>query len=321
MIDGDARVLPVFDGDQMEGVVTADGLLREVQSFLDAATVRDAYSDDLVTVDPETTFAQALHRLRENRIAHVPVVEEGDAVGILSLYDVTDVASRSIRRSQGGDPAGFDAHGGAGSGGGYRSHGGFGAREGELERILDLPVRDVMVSPVRTIRPEETLETAVEEMFGIGASSLVVVSPDGAPIGIVTKTDVLESLTWGAEGNRAVQLYGADLLDDMTYDDVVAMIDKFDDTTGDMNVLDAKIHLHEHDETLRGKPLLLARVRLYTDRGMFIASGEGYGAGHAIRDARDVLERRIRDDKTYGRSKKHPDEDYWQKRFGWWLEA
>jgi ribosome-associated translation inhibitor RaiA len=85
-------------------------------------------------------------------------------------------------------------------------------------------------------------------------------------------------------------------------------------------VLDAKIHLHEHDEKLRGTPLLLARIRLYTDRGLVMASGEGYGASHAIHEARDTLERRIRDDKTYARSKKHPDQEFWEKRFGWWLE-
>lgn len=178
-----------------------------------------------------------------------------------------------------------------------------------------------MVSPVRTIHSGQTLDVAVEEMFEIGGSSLVVVSDEDRPMGIVTKTDILESLTWGAEGNRAVQLYGSDLMDDITYDEIVAMIDKFDDVDSDMSVLDAKIHLHEHDEKLRGTPLLLARIRLATDRGLFIAKGEGYGASHAIHEARDVLERRIRDDKTYGQSKKHPDEEFWEKRFGWWLEV
>jgi hypothetical protein len=156
-------------------------------------------------------------------------------------------------------------------------------------------------------------------MFEVGGSSLVV-TDDGRPFGIVTKTDVLDSLTWEAGGNRGVQLYGADLLDDMSYDEVVAMIDKFDDRDHGMNVLDAKIHLHEHDEKLRGTPLVMARIRLHTDRGQYIASGEGYGARHAINETRDVLERQIRDRKTHGKSKKPPGEEFWEKRFGWLLE-
>lgn len=321
MIDGDSRILPVFEGVRMVGVVTADDLLRAVHPFLDAATVADAYTEELVTVGPDSTFGEALHVLRDHRITHLPVVDAGDAVGVLSLYDVTDVTVRASTRSRGGTGGGVDAFGGEVTESAARTHGGFGAREGELARILDLPVRDVMVSPVRTIEPTATLAAALEEMFRAGTSSLVVVGDEGAIEGIVTKTDVLDSLTWQAEGNRAVQVYGADLLDDVSYDGVVRMVEKFDDLNGGSTLLDAKVHLHEHDESLRGTPLLLARIRLYTDDGLYVASGEGYGARAAINAARDVLERQIRDEKTYQRSKKHPGEGYWEKRFGWWLEA
>jgi CBS domain-containing protein len=313
MIEGDSQLLPVFEGETLIGVVTADDVLRHVQSFLDSVTVAMAYTADLVSLSPDSTFGDALHTFREHHVTHLPVIEGGSAVGVLSLYDVAGLTVRAASKSQGGDPS--DA---ASVGGGRSRGGGFGAREGELERVLDLPVRDLMASPVRTIGREETLETAVEAMFDAGTSSLIV-TRDGRPDGIVTKTDVLDSLTWEAGGNRAVQVYGTDLLDDVSYEDVVSMVDKFDDRDSDMAVLDAKIHLHEHDETLRGTPLILARIRLYTDRGLFIASGEGYGANQAINEARDVLERQLRDRKTHGRSKKHPDEEYWNRRFGWML--
>jgi CBS domain-containing protein len=319
MIDSDAGILPVFEGGELSGVVTVDDVLTAVQPFLDAATVADAHSADLVTLDPDSTFGEALHVLRENRISHLPVVEDDSAVGILSLYDVIDLTVRPERGSRSARPSGIDSYGGDMSSGTGRSHGGFGAREGELARMLDLPVRDVMTSPVRTIHPDATLDTAVAEMFDIDASSLVV-TRNGEPFRIVTKTDVLDSLTWEAGGSRSVQLYGADLIDDIQYDDIVTMVEKFDDRDAGMRVLDARIHFQKHDEKFRGTPLLLARIRLHTDRGLYIASGEGYGAKHALHEARDVIERRIRDRKTYGRSKKHPDEEYWEKRFGWLLE-
>jgi CBS domain-containing protein len=320
MIDSDAQLLPVFEGQELIGVVTVDDILEAVQPFLDAATVAEAASTDLVSIDPDSTFGEALHVFRENRITHLPVVEDDTAVGILSLYDVTDFTVRSTQQSQAGDAGGVDSFGGEISDSAGRTRrGGFGAREGEAARLLDLPVRDVMVSPVRTIDPSATLDAAVEEMFDIEASSLVV-TDDGSPHGIVTKTDILDALTWEAEGNRAVQVYGIDLVDDMSYDDIVAMVEKFDDRDHGMNVLDAKVHLHKHDEKLRGTPLLLARIRLHTDRGLYLASGEGYGASHALNEARDVLERQIRDEKTRGRTKKPPSEEYWEKRFGWMLE-
>jgi CBS domain-containing protein len=319
MIDSDTHLLPVFEGSDLKGVVTADDVLKAVKPFLDAATVAEACTADLVVLDPGSTFGEALHVLRENRISHLPVVEDDTAVGILSLYDVTALTVRPGSQSKGGDAGGTDSFGGDISASTGRAHGGFGAREGELARVLDLPVRDVMISPVRTIHPDATLERAVEEMFAIDGSSLVV-TRDGQPFGIVTKTDVLDSLTWEAGGNRSVQLYGADLLDDLQYEDIVAMVEKFDDRDHGMTVLDAKVHLHEHDERLRGTPLLLARIRLHTDQGLYVASGEGYGASHAIHEARDVLERQIRDRKTYGESKKPPGREFWEKRFGWMLE-
>jgi CBS domain-containing protein len=319
MIDSDSRLLPVFEGRTLVGVVTDDDILEAVQSFLDAATVAEAASDDLVSLSPDATFGEALHEFRDRRIAHLPVVENDAAVGVLSLYDVVDQSIRPGSRSQGGDAGGTDSFGGQLSSGRAR-RGGFGARDGELARLLDLPVRDLMSSPVRTIDPAATLERAVAEMFDVGGSALVV-TDDGSPHGIVTKTDVLDALTWEAGGNRSVQVYDIDLVDDVTYDEIVAMVDSFDDRDHGMNVLDAKVHLHEHDEKRRGTPLLLARIRVHTDRGLYIASGEGYGANHALNEARDVLERQIRDRKTTDRNKKPRDEAYWEKRFGWLLEG
>lgn len=313
MIDSNTKVLPVFEGDTLRGVVTADDIIRKVRPNLSEATVGQADSNDLITVDPGTTFGEAIHDMREERITHLPVVEDNEVVGILSLYDVIGLAARAMTKSQGGNANGASQGMGA-------NHGGFGAREGERERMLDLPVRDVMVSPVRTITPDETLQTAVEEMFDVSGSALVVTDGDDTPIGILTKTDVLKSLTWGAEGSRAVEIYGADYLDDMTFDDVKDVIEGLESRDSDLSVLDAKVALHQHDEKLRGTPLLQARIRLYTDDGLFMATGEGYGAKASISEAREALDRRIRDNKTYGQSKKHPDEAFWQKRFGWMLE-
>ncbi|MFB6104983.1 MAG: CBS domain-containing protein [Halobacteriaceae archaeon] len=311
MIDSGAHLLPVFDGATLTGVVTVDAILDAVKPYLDALDVHDAASTELQTVAPTDTVGTALHIFRDNHITHLPVIEDDAAVGMLSLYDVTTVTVRAAQKPQGGD--GPDA-------GGPVGRGGFGAREGERDRTLDLPVRDLMVSPVQTITPDRPLDEAVDTMLEFGGSSLVVTT-DGSPHGIITKTDILDALTWEAGGNRGVQVYNIDLVDDLSYDDIVAMVDEFDEMDRDMRVLDAKIHFHEHDETQRGTPLLLVRVRLHTDRGLFIGTGEGYGAAHALNEARDVLTRQIRDQKTFGRSKKPRDAEFWEKRFGWLLES
>ncbi|MFB6154402.1 MAG: CBS domain-containing protein [Haloferacaceae archaeon] len=311
MVGSNSKVLPVLRGDELEGVVTADDLLREVQSNFSVLDVRHVYTDDLVTVGPDQTVGETLHVLRDNNITHVPVVDGDELRGIVSLHDVMAFVTREMETSQGGQ-ADFQSG---------QSHGGFGAREGERERMLDLPVRDLMTEPVSTTTRDTPLDVALGEMFDADASSLVVVDDEGTPTGIVTKTDALRSLTWEVGGNRSVTLTGADLLDDMSYDEVVALVDDLERKYRQMSVLEAKIHLHEHDEKLRGTPLILARIRLFTDKGLFMASDEGYGARHAINLAYNALERNILKGKNYGKSKKHPSEEYWERIHGWYLSG
>ncbi|MEF8840561.1 MAG: CBS domain-containing protein [Haloarculaceae archaeon] len=322
LVEGDTPLLPVVEEGgpaespalaDLAGVVTVRAVLELVEPYLDVLEVRHVDSEDLVTVTPAASVGEALHAFRTHHVTHLPVVEEGtdgSLAGILSVHDVLDLTTRAVDQPQGGSVG--DASAG-------RATGGRGERRGERERMLDLPVRDVMTSPVGTTTGSTALSAAVGDMLARGASSLVVVAdgPGEEPVGIVTTTDVLLALTWTAEGHRGVQVVGTAYLDDASYDDVVALVDDLDAKYGDMTVLDAKIHLHEHDESLRGTPLLLARVRLYTDRGHFIASGEGFGASAALNAAKDVLQRELRDAKTRERGGRHPDPERLRAAYGW----
>jgi CBS domain-containing protein len=314
MIGSDAKTLPVLNDNRVVGVVTGDAVLEAVRPFLDAATVDDAYTTALISATPETTIGKALNLLREAGIAHLPVVDEDDLVGMVSLYDVIEFTTRGGNKSQGGSSSGFGGRGGG------QNRGGFGAREGDADRMLDLPVRNLMSDAVATVKRSAPLDKVVETMFDREISSLVVTSDDtDEPVGIITKTDVIEALTWEREDRNAVQVFGLDLLEEMSYDDVSALIESMTSKYGEMSVIKASIELKEHKEQTRGVPLVLARIRLVTDRGYFTADGEGYGATHALRLAANAVERQLLKGKTYGQSKKHPDSDEREQLYGWWL--
>ena len=333
MIASNAQVLPVFQGDGLVGIVTAEGILDAVQSFLGVLSVRDVLTEDPETVTAETTVGQALHEFRDHGVGHLPVVgtrdtggspDERDAdtgveklVGILSIRDVLGFVGREMDRASGGTPGDFGAPGGGRSG---TSHGGFGERAGDVDRMLDLPVENVMTDVTVTTSPDASLDDAVGEMLERDISSLVVVSDDH-PVGIVTWTDVLEVLTLTGEERLPVQVTNVHLLDDMTRPELSELIEGIASKHGRMRVMEANVYLHEHDETLRGTSLLLARIRLFTDKGHFVGTGEGYGASHAIRLAANVLERSILEGKDYARTKKHPDPEELSKIYGWWLEG
>ena len=136
--------------------------------------VRDWMSRNLVTLSPKASVAEALTLCRERRIRHIPILEEGRLVGIVSDRDLRD-ASPAL-----GDP--------------------------ERTRTLqEIRVGDVMTREVITADPRDSIENAAQEMYELKIESLVVVAErpaaderraaaDEELLGIVTSSDVMRAL-------------------------------------------------------------------------------------------------------------------------------
>ena len=54
--------------------------------------VRDWMTRNLVTLSPKASLAEALKLCRERRIRHIPILEEGRLVGIVSDRDLRDAS-------------------------------------------------------------------------------------------------------------------------------------------------------------------------------------------------------------------------------------
>jgi len=295
MVESNFKVLPVEEGKDIVGVVTAEGLLGEVNSKLSVLEVEDVYTPQLISVRPDATVGRVINIFRENGISRVPIVDGSRLEGIVTLFDILGFSVREERREKGGGGTGEKR----GSSGG--EHGGFGPRHGEADRMLDIPAEDVMNSPVETADRDEPLDEATGRMLDMNYSSLVVTNGD-QPSGIFTKTDVLTSLTWTDESRMDVQISNVDYLEPLTPEDVAEMLEGVADKYSDMQVLHANVHLKRHKEKMRGNPLILARVVLHTNKGKFVVKGEGYGPEHALNLARDKLERRVLGKKGVRRS-------------------
>ncbi|WP_415383586.1 CBS domain-containing protein [Halosimplex sp. TS25] len=322
MVESEFTILPVYDGDDFAGVVTNESVAAATEQFLDAVDVSDVYSRDLRSVGPETTLGEVIHELRTNAISRVPVIDDGDAVGMISTFDLLEFTIRETNQEQGGNASGFGE--GSVAGDTSQTHGGFGERAGVETRLLDLPARDVMNSPVATTGPTTGLGEAVHEMLDDDYSSLLVEIPSEGVDGIVTLTDVLRSLTWTPdEGGTRLQIFGTRYLTSMTREEVADIIDKVEGKYDEMDVIEAYVILHKHKERQRGSPLIQATIRLFTDRGRFAGTGEEYGDAPAIRAARDNLERTVLDDKGQTmqerRGKRSPEDA--ERLLGWWLET
>jgi CBS domain-containing protein len=129
--------------------------------------VRDIMTSPALVIGPEATVPAATSLMREHRIRHLPVVEDGRLVGMISRGDLREASmSASINADQ------------------Y-----------ELHFMLNkLTVGKLMTRKVHTITPDAFLVHAAELMTENKIAGLPVVDEKGAVIGIVTESDLLRTL-------------------------------------------------------------------------------------------------------------------------------
>jgi len=90
--------LLVYERDKPVGLLTdRDVLMRVVDSGRDpsATRVEDVMTRDFVVVEPSMRVEQAMAIMTDSRCRHLPVVEDGQVVGMISIGDVTRWASRN----------------------------------------------------------------------------------------------------------------------------------------------------------------------------------------------------------------------------------
>ena len=272
LVESGAKLAPVFEGDNLWGVVTEDAILEAVLENLNALDVSEIYTDDIVTVTTDTSIGTVINRLREHGVSRLPVLDDdGQLTGMVTTHDIADFAVRNMERQQKGD------------------------RSGDIDRILDIRVYDIMNSPVETTTPTESVREAVTRMLDNDYAGLVVTPEDyaGTVVGIITKTDVMRALTFTEQEHLDVQITNITLLDTITRDEIRQRIEGVSEKYQKMHVQHAHVRFHKHKERLRGTPLIQCQIRLRTNRGQVAGSGEGYGADAAFGVAIDKLERRV----------------------------
>jgi acetoin utilization protein AcuB len=148
--------------------------------------VENWMNPDVITVDADDSMLDATKILKENNIRHLPVLEKGKLVGI-----VTD---RDLKRASPSDATALEAH-------------------ELLYLVANIKVREIMTKNPITVPYNFTIEEAAQILLETKISGMPVVDKYGDVIGTITQTDlfkVLISLT--GVGKKGVQF--AFLLED-----------------------------------------------------------------------------------------------------------
>ena len=119
------------------------------------------------TVSPDSSAAEAHRRMQENDCHHLPVVDDGVLVGMLSASDIVKALVPAV-----GSP---------------QSRGG-------SALLQERRVSSIMSRRVTSLPPDATLEDAARTLATGAFHALPVVAAGGAPIGIITATDLASLL-------------------------------------------------------------------------------------------------------------------------------
>jgi CBS domain-containing protein len=83
--------LLVLDGDKVVGIFTERDYARKVgpsRMKPEETRVEEVMTRDLITVTPNQTVRECMVLMTENHIRHLPVMDKGRLVGIISIGDV-----------------------------------------------------------------------------------------------------------------------------------------------------------------------------------------------------------------------------------------
>lgn len=127
--------------------------------------VRNFMTQNPLTIEPDTTYPEALSIMREKKIRRLPVMKKGKLVGI--------VVEKDLLSSQPSPATTLSIH--------------------EMYSLLErLKVGQFMTSPVVTATPQCPMETAAGIMIDRKIGSLPVMDGDKL-VGIITETDIFKA--------------------------------------------------------------------------------------------------------------------------------
>lgn len=103
LADRNVGAMVVTSDDQLVGIVSERDVVRcahERGAAVLTATVSEIMTTDVATCDPDETVDHLTVLMTERRIRHVPVVQRGRLVGIVSIGDVVKSRMNELEHAQ-----------------------------------------------------------------------------------------------------------------------------------------------------------------------------------------------------------------------------
>jgi CBS domain-containing protein len=95
LADKDVGVLVVLQGDRLVGVLSERDCARKLDlrgRTARSTAVRDVMTTEVLYVTPGHTIDQCMALMKQDRVRHLPVLQDGRVVGVVSARDILEDA-------------------------------------------------------------------------------------------------------------------------------------------------------------------------------------------------------------------------------------
>ena len=97
LVEHDIGSLVVLEGGDVVGIITERDVLRlgsRDPGYLKDRRVSEAMTGDVIIATPDEDIYYCMEVMTRNRVRHLPILEEGDLRGIVSIGDVVNACRR-----------------------------------------------------------------------------------------------------------------------------------------------------------------------------------------------------------------------------------
>ncbi len=256
------------------GVIYINDFLQAIKDEVAKMKAKDVMNPDVIVINAHDSAGKALSLMRTHGVDRLIVVDYNHkVVGVITGKDIVDRIIAPRRKARLGDI------------------------KGEKDKTMAIMVESIMSYPPVTCSKDDSVAEVIDQMIEHKISSVIVVSSDNTPEGIVTKKDILEKFVAEKipEGELRIELIvrgtEIDEFDSIALqEDIQRFMRKFVNFIGDAVMF---VYIKQHKERFRSLPLIHVRIKLATDRGTFFATGEGWGVEFAVHATLKKLEREI----------------------------
>ena len=273
MIESGVRQLPVFEKNRLVGFVTDEDIIHgAVTQEWGNTAVETIMTKAPQVIEANRSVGAVLSLFREHGVSHVPVVDQGKLVGIISIQDIIEQIFQPRQKQTLGEIV------------------------GEKVPVLSIPAKGIMAQPVISVASDASLREAADKMHKHNVSCLVVLSKERLS-GIVTKLDFLEPISQLEIVARKLKVQfgvkGVEINPDQKgfmMDEFETFVHKYREALGVGTMF---VYMKTHGTNHKGVPLLHCRLQLRTSKGSFFSSSEGFGVESTFRVALDRLDKRL----------------------------